>query len=758
MQGMAINSVIQNYIGSLIAEEALAPSAPAIRTPDPFSEEERADIGFEKFGTRIVDRDPDSDLSTATSTRRESDGDTRGYSGPLDVSRIYRQQGATLPEQGFFDKKFGSKPTIDKITGKISYGIPRGMSPFLGFSGIFAQLGGAASRRNLERIYEKIQAGEEGYGLAMLNGRVVGVGPGPMEGSTVLSGVLPEGLTSQQRYQLGQSILAAGAPTDEPPPPQFSFEERKAQYEASGESPDGSSSLLSGGNINIVQDDAGRPVTSGGKPVTTSAGQYVDPALLAAQADAMKAAAQQDKAPTQPAPAPAPAPKPDPIDQNLYGDRGGGDRGGSDRGGSGQAGTGSGPGERFRASGGTVGFAEGGNTQKDPIQRTGFVEGPPQEYAKGTTVADTENLRVREGSFVINAPMTEKLQKAGVLPKGNQKRKAAKGGKMMEVALSKGEYVVEPKDVPKFGGYNFLEAVNDMGKPEVERRQALKGGGFVTPPERSPRNIKKEQMTQLADQEFANDLEPYFKENPLARLGYYAYLQGDYDLMPGPSIQEGRATAGGFHLRPEVAKSFLSAPDEDMAFSDLMMRKEFERLSKKFNLREPDVENKGLIYYAAGPDFEYENLRKDPIRSSENLRGIYRKERSFVDSDMRALIHELAHAGMAYLRSSAEENPDILGLENVTRKFREEPTVRIGDVKIREKLNLPSTRYNVEFLGAVKDKLEVYENEYVKSSNLAQQVLEKRFGYLPKEKPTEKGILQSFKDMFNKSELKALFN
>ena len=73
--------------------------------------------------------------------------------------------------------------------------------------------------------------------------------------------------------------------------------------------------------------------------------------------------------------------------------------------------------------------------------------------------------------------MTEKLQKAGVLPKGNQKRKAAKGGKMMEVALSKGEYVVEPKDVPKFGGYGFLETVNDMGKPEVERRQAMRNGG-----------------------------------------------------------------------------------------------------------------------------------------------------------------------------------------------------------------------------------------------------------------------------------------
>ena len=751
------DSIVRNYVSTLVTGEALTPSAPTVGTPSPFDDDTRMDIGYRKFGQRTIASDPSVISPTAT---KESDKDPRGYSGPLDVSRIYREQGAVAPGQGFFDKAFGSKPTIDPITGKVSYGVPKGIGFFPGGIGTFATLGGAASRRNLERIYEKIQAGEEGYGLAMLNGRVVGVGPGPMEGSTVLSGVLPEGLTGQQRYQLGQSILAAGAPTDEPAPPTPSFEEQVAQYAASGESPDGSSSLLSGGNINIVQDSAGRPVTSGGKPVTTSAGQYVDPALLQAQADAMNAAAQQDKAPTQPAPAPAPAPapKPDPIDQNLYGDKGGGDRGGSDRGGSGQAGTGSGPGERFRASGGTVGFAEGGNTQKDPIQRTGFVEGPPQEYAKGTTVADTENLRVREGSFVINAPITEKLQKAGVLPKGNQKRKAANGGKMMEVALSKGEYVVEPKDVPKFGGYNFLEAVNDMGKPEVERRQAMQEGGFVTPPERSPRNIKKEQMTQLADQEFANDLEPYFKENPLARLGYYMYLQGDYDLLPGPSIQEGRGRGAGFHLRPEIAKTFLTASDKDLSFGDQLMKKDFERLSKKFNLREPDVENKGLIYYAAGPDFEYEDLEKDPIRSSENLQGMYRKERSFVDTDMRALAHEFAHAGMAYLRSSAEENPDILGLENVTRKFREESTVRIGDVKTREKLNLPSTRYNFDFLDRLKDKREVFEDEYVKSSDLAQQVLEKRFGYLPKEKPTEKGILQSFKDMLNSSEIKALFN
>jgi len=127
--------------------------------------------------------------------------------------------------------------------------------------------------------------------------------------------------------------------------------------------------------------------------------------------------------------------------------------------------------------GGIVKKNKGGKV--DPIQSTGFVDGPPQNYAKGTTVADTENHRVRVGSFVLNAPTTERLQKEGKLPKGPQKRKAAKGGKMMDVALSKGEYVIDVNDVGKFGGYAALEKENDKGKPEVERRQAAAQGGFL---------------------------------------------------------------------------------------------------------------------------------------------------------------------------------------------------------------------------------------------------------------------------------------
>jgi hypothetical protein len=55
--------------------------------------------------------------------------------------------------------------------------------------------------------------------------------------------------------------------------------------------------------------------------------------------------------------------------------------------------------------------------------------------------------------------------------------KAKKGG-LMDVALSKGEYVIEPEEAQRIG-YSFLEKINDQGKAEVDRRQAAADGGFI---------------------------------------------------------------------------------------------------------------------------------------------------------------------------------------------------------------------------------------------------------------------------------------
>jgi len=49
----------------------------------------------------------------------------------------------------------------------------------------------------------------------------------------------------------------------------------------------------------------------------------------------------------------------------------------------------------------------------------------------------------------------------------------------MDVALSKGEYLIDVADIEKFGGYDALNAENDKGKAEVERRQAAASGGFI---------------------------------------------------------------------------------------------------------------------------------------------------------------------------------------------------------------------------------------------------------------------------------------
>ena len=116
----------------------------------------------------------------------------------------------------------------------------------------------------------------------------------------------------------------------------------------------------------------------------------------------------------------------------------------------------------------------------DLLQKTGFVTGSPDTFTEEETVADTEYRKLREGSYVLNAPTVEELQNAGILPRGvdnsknTAKIKAGKGG-LIDVALSKGEVVLEPEEAKELG-YDFLDNINNRGKSEVDRRQVSKGG------------------------------------------------------------------------------------------------------------------------------------------------------------------------------------------------------------------------------------------------------------------------------------------
>ena len=432
--------VVQDFIQGQLAQRAagIRPSVdrPRVGAPSPFDDGSRMDIS-DRFRPQQQDVAP---FYTTTSIR---EGGGQGfYTGPLNVTGM-------------------TQSVADQFVG-----VPKGVNVGISGTGLgtFAGLGAAASKMNLERIEKKIAAGEEGYGLAMFNGRIIGVSPGLLgDDSFVFSGVLPQGLSHNQRVELRNAILATrtSATSD-------------AGFEAFTSEPSGEDRAAAAGS-NIVYDDKGQPVKVGGTDdyVTTQSGQYVSQAELQRQNAARQAA--EAAAAKQATDAAAAAQQNQRDDSDK-------DYGRTEYSISGGAGSSQKPGGySMRAEGGRVGMAGGGSA--DPVQGNGFVEGSPDRYTDSQTVADDEYRRVRPGSFVMNAPMTEKLQEAGLLPKGvdnpakKSTIKANKGG-MIDVALSKGEYVFEPEEAKEIG-YDVLNKINNMGKPEVDRRQAARGGGFA---------------------------------------------------------------------------------------------------------------------------------------------------------------------------------------------------------------------------------------------------------------------------------------
>ena len=428
---------MSNPIRNAIADFTLGQIA-APRVPTPTIDSPRINIDYRQYpfgyGT--------SQTTASASSYTRSGGSGPGtYKGPLDV--------------------MGMTQSVENQFVGAGRGLSGAMSP-VGFSS-FMGIGSAIALKNFQRIENKIAEGEAGYALGMFNNRIIGVSPG-LFGGYALSGVLPEGLTPQQRSQLASNLLSLREAQDNPKDfavaPQPTVEPTDEERAASG-------------RANIVFDDKGQPVKVGTTDdyVTTASGRYVDQAELQRQNQAKQAAdaeaARQERARAAEAAraqaaAEAAQRERDDSDNNQprneYSIGTSGSSNPADRGYS------------MRAKGG-------------PVQKTGFVEGSPDNYAKGDTVADTVKTQVRENSFVLNAPTVERLQEAGLLPKGvdNSDKKTtikAKKGGLMDVALSKGEYVIEPEEAQRIG-YSFLEKINDQGKAEVDRRQAAADGGFI---------------------------------------------------------------------------------------------------------------------------------------------------------------------------------------------------------------------------------------------------------------------------------------
>jgi len=160
------------------------------------------------------------------------------------------------------------------------------------------------------------------------------------------------------------------------------------------------------------------------------------------------------------------------------------DGGGSSGGSSGGSGSGSGSGggmgggnDSFRAQGGRIGMKVGGTAVTE-----GFVNKDPSTVRDDMSIADNRYTSVKSGSFVVNQPSNEKYKEKldSIVADASKTAKMKKGGKvkMVDVALSDGERLIEPEVVAvieKKHGKSFLDKINDEGKPEVKRRQAKYG-------------------------------------------------------------------------------------------------------------------------------------------------------------------------------------------------------------------------------------------------------------------------------------------
>ena len=140
------------------------------------------------------------------------------------------------------------------------------------------------------------------------------------------------------------------------------------------------------------------------------------------------------------------------------------------------------------AMGGRIGMRNGGEASP----QMGFVNKDPRTVSDSQAIADNRYTSVPQGSFVMNQPANEMHKDDLDVVLGDAEKRAGSpqnNGNMVDVALSDGERLIRPEVVDfvekKYGG-GFLDNINNTGKPEVQRRQVKYGakigaadGGFL---------------------------------------------------------------------------------------------------------------------------------------------------------------------------------------------------------------------------------------------------------------------------------------
>ena len=379
----------------------------------------------------------------------------------------------------------------------------------MGPLGPLAALGQKANIANLERLQGKVDAGEKGYGVGLLDNQIVGTSPLPefMQGTMfdpgygTFSGMIPgtpRGISEAQHLRNLQTALTnaatpLGYDADEifgKAIPDVTSAYNLLTYGASegadfGNIPGGGSVVTSSvpnplgpgyANINV-------PVTSGGYGGIPQG--YVTTGLSGVSGTDF------GDSYNDPGPGGGDNMGSDDTGGATGGSPGGPGSGGSDPdddGDSGGWGGGFGEGYSDWAKGGQVGMQNGGEASP----QMGFVNKDPRTVSDSQGIADNRYTSVPQGSFVMNQPANEMHKDDLDVVLGDAEKRAGSpqnDGNMVDVALSDGERLIRPEVVDfvekKYGG-GFLDNINNTGKPEVQRRQVKYGakigaadGGFL---------------------------------------------------------------------------------------------------------------------------------------------------------------------------------------------------------------------------------------------------------------------------------------
>lgn len=556
---MATSPIADNYIENIknraFAGYSTAGASNRPVVPDPMSDDQDRNRSFLQFR-----------IGSGSGGGSQPASSEQGNGGENDIlGETFRAIGVPDPRPdkdfpdtiaGYIQSKIadyiGVPTAVNPLTGTVrAKGVPKafGIAMPLPMSAL-AFLGQKASQANLENIQEQAIAGKKGYSVGLLNGSIVGISPGPLGFGTVQSGMYgtaPPGLTQAQHEQNVQAALEAHA---------AEIAQGQTIPDITGTYNDMTFGDPSGANMGsnftgVVTSTVANPLgpdfanvntavtnsisidTPGGyitidTPVTSSnpppgyisglpspsiggqpgGGNFgygpdpdSDPGFDSGVTGVGEAPAGFDAGAVSTGGVPDSAYGPDP-EANP-------NEGGDSQGGQEDSGQGDAPGSEFGSYklGGRIGMQSGGTAVTE-----GFVNKDPDSVPDDMSIADNRYTSVKAGSFVVNQPANEKNKKMldKVVGEATKRTKIKKGGKtsMVDVALSDGERLIEPEvvaTIEKKHGKNFLDKLNDAGKPEVKRRQAKYGekigaaqGSFIT-----------DQGMELSDVGEDTDMEEY---------------------------------------------------------------------------------------------------------------------------------------------------------------------------------------------------------------------------------------------------------